>query len=48
MDFVNGINLSHCTCVQDVITDETVEQQGYEDGVCLCSFLSSYEIYGIT
>ena len=36
--FINVINLSHCTCLQDVVTDETVEQQGYEDWVCLCSF----------
>ena len=39
--FMNVINLFHCTCLQDVITDKTVEQQGYEDWVCLCSFLSS-------
>ena len=28
-------------CVQDVITNEAVQYQGNEDGVCLCSILDS-------
>ena len=39
--FINVINLFRCTYLQDVVTDETVEQQGYEDGVCMCNFLGS-------